>query len=126
MFRFALALPLLVALVPASPAAAFQARNDAHVTGTAERIVVASRPGLSAAESWCAAGDFVIRALGLPGTTPVYRLSPPPRRAGEAVEFSLSPEGASERTGLLQIGPRDASLSAAHAQALCLVGRWRL
>lgn len=124
MFRLAPVLPLVTLL--ATPAFAFQARNDAQVTGTADRIVVASRPGLSSPESWCAAGDFVIRALGLPGSTPVYRLTPPPRRAGETVEFSLSPEGASERTGLLQLGQSDASLSAAHAQALCRVGRWRL
>jgi hypothetical protein len=120
MVRFVLLLSLL-----ASPAMAFQARNDAQVTGTAAEIVVASRPGLSSAESWCAAGDFVIRALGQPASTPLYHITPPPRRASEAVIFSLSPEGAADRTGLLQIGARDASLSAAHAQALCRVGRWR-
>lgn len=120
MVRFLLLLSLL-----ASPAMAFQARNDAQVTGTAAEIVVASRPGLSSAESWCAGGDFVIRALGQPASTPLYRITPPPRRAGEAVIFSLSPEGAADRTGLLQIGAPDASLSAAHAQALCRVGRWR-
>ena len=109
----------------ASPALAFQARNDTQVTGTAERIIVASRPGLASAESWCAAGDFVIRGLGLSSATPIYRISPPPRRAGEAVEFSLSPEGAADRSGLLQLGPSDASLTAAHAQSLCRVGRWR-
>ena len=120
MVRFVLFLSLL-----ASPAAAFQARNDAQVTGTAIEIVVASRPGLSAAESWCAAEDFVIRALGQPTSTPLYRLTPPPRRAGGEVTFSLSPEGATDRSGLLQIGAHDASLNAAHARALCRVGRWR-
>jgi hypothetical protein len=109
----------------ASPAMAFQARNDAQVTGTAAEIVVASRPGLSSSESWCAAGDFVIRALGQPATTPLYRVTPPPRRAGETVTFSLSSEAATDRTGLLLLGDRDASLSAGHAQALCRLGRWR-
>lgn len=120
MFRCLLLLSLL-----ASPAMAFQARNGAEVTGTATEIVVVARPGLSSSESWCAAGDFVIRALGQPATTPLYRVTPPPRRAGEGVTFSLSPEGATDRTGLLLLGDRDASLSAGHAQALCRVGRWR-
>jgi hypothetical protein len=120
MVRFVLLLSLL-----ASPAMAFQARNDAQVTGTATQILVASRPGLSASESWCAAGDFVIRALGQPATTPLYRVNPAPRRAAEAVAFSLSPEDATDRTGLLLLGDRDSSLSAGHAQALCRVGRWR-
>lgn len=120
MFRTVLLLSLF-----ASPAMAFQARNDARVTGSAERIIVASRPGLASSESWCAAGDFVIRGLGLSATTPVYRISPPPRRAGEAVEFSLSPEGAADRTGLLQLAPSGGKLSAGHAQSLCRVGRWR-
>ena len=63
MFRCLLLLSLL-----ASPAMAFQARNGAEVTGTATEIVVVARPGLSSSESWCAAGDFVIRALGQPAT----------------------------------------------------------
>ena len=120
MFRIVFLLSLL-----ASPALAFQARNGAEVSGTADQIVVISRPGLSSSESWCAAGDFVIRALGQPATTPLYRVTPPPRRSGETVTFSLSPEGATDRTGLLLLGDRDASLSAGHAQALCRVGRWR-
>lgn len=120
MVRFVLVLSLL-----ASPAMAFQARNGAQVSGTATQIVVVSRPGLSSSESWCAAGDFVIRALGQPAATPLYRVTPPPRRVGGAVTFSLSPEGATDRTGLLLLGDRDASLSAGHAQALCRVGRWR-
>jgi hypothetical protein len=120
MFRCVLLLSFL-----ASPSMAFQARNDAQVAGTAAEIVVASRPGLSSSESWCAAGDFVIRALGQPATTPLYRVTPPPRRAGETVTFSLSSEAATDRTGLLLLGDRDASLSAGHAQALCRLGRWR-
>jgi hypothetical protein len=120
MFRAALILSLL-----ASPALAFKARNDAYVSGSAEEIVVASRPGLASSESWCAAGDFVIRALGLSLGTPVYRVSPPPRQAGEAVVFSLSPAGASEKTGLLQIGEHDNHVSAGHAQSLCWFGHWR-
>lgn len=114
MLRTAVLLSLL-----SSPAFAFQARNNAEVSGTAERIVVASRPGLASSESWCAAGDFVIRALGMPSTTKVYRISPMPRKVGEPVEFSLSATGATDRSGLLQLGPDDAELSAGHAQSLC-------
>lgn len=120
MFRTILLLSLL-----ASPAMAFQARNDAKVTGTADQTTVAARPGLSAPESWCAAGDFVIRGLGLAASTPIYRLSPPPRRSGEAVVFSLSPDGAAQRSGLLKLGPAEAPISAGHAQALCVWGRAR-
>lgn len=116
----------LVLSLLATPALAFQARNGVEVTGSAGRIEVQPSAGQGASQSWCAAGDFVLRGLGLPGTTPVYRLTPPPRRGGEGVVFSLSPEGASDRTGVFGFGTGDNSLSAAHAQALCLVGRWRL
>ena len=116
---------LLTLVTLASPALAFQARNGVEVMGSAERIEVQPSAGQAAPQSWCAAGDFVIRGLGLPGTTPLYRLTPPPRRGGEAVTFSLAAEGASERTGLLLLGAADNALSAAHAQAMCRVGRWR-
>jgi len=120
MFRSLLLFSLL-----ASPAMAFQARNGVSVIGNADQIMVQASPGQAAPQSWCAAGDYVIRALGLGPATPVYRISPPPRRAGEGVVFSLSPEGAAERNGLLQIGATGLAVSAGHAQALCQVGRWR-
>lgn len=120
MIRFALCLSLL-----ASPALAFQARNDVSVSGTADQIVVAARPGLSSPESWCAAAEFVVRVLGMPSATRIYRVSPPPRRSGEDVMFSLSATNASERTGLLRIGATDNSVSAGHARALCDLGHPR-
>lgn len=119
MFRSFLLLSLL-----ASPALAFETRNGAEVQGSAEHIEVQPTPGQASPESWCAAGDFVIRGLGMAGRTLIYRVSPPPRRGGEGVVFSLSPEGASERTGLLQIGVHDNAVTAAHAQALCRGGHW--
>ncbi len=70
---------------------------------------------------WCAAGDYVMRNLRLPGSTPIFRLSPPPRRAGQGVWFSLDPEGASARTGvttLLSSGPAN-SVSANAAKSFC-------
>ena len=107
----------------ASPAMAFEASNGLLVIGNSDQIEVQPSPGQGASQSWCAAGEFAIRALGQPGTTPVYRVSPPPRRKGEAVSFSLSPAGASDRTGLLQLGAQDNTISAAHAQSLCRVER---
>lgn len=120
MFRCVLLLSLL-----ASPAMAFTARNGVEVTGSADQIDVQPSAGQAAPQSWCAAGDFVIRGLGMPATTRVYRVSPPPRKGGEGVIFSLSPDGASDRTGLILFGQTDNALSAADAQALCRVGRWR-
>lgn len=117
MFRSILLLSLI-----ASPALAFTARNGVEVQGSADQINVEPSAGQAAPESWCAAGDFVIRGLGLSGTTLVYRLSPPPRRGGEGVTFSLSPEGTSERTGLLHIGTHGNAVTAAHAQMLCRSG----
>lgn len=107
-----------------APALAFEARNGVEVQGNADRIEVQPSPGQASPESWCAAGDFVVRGLGMAGQTLVYRVSPPPRRGGEGVVFSLSPEGASERTGLVQIGAHDNAVTAAHAQALCRGGHW--
>ena len=119
MFRAVLILSLL-----ASPAFAFSARNAVQVSGNSEKIVVASRSGLSSAQAWCGAGDFVISALRLPTTTRIYRISPPPRRATEGIVFSLSATGASEDTGLNTFGKKDNSVSAGHAVSLCTVGRW--
>ena len=120
MFRSLLFLSLM-----ASPAMAFQARNGVMVSGDAQAIVVAPSAGQAAPQSWCAAGDFVIRGLGMPAGTPVYRITPPPRRGGGSVTFSLSPDGASDRTGLIRLIGEENSVSAGHAQSLCRFGRWR-
>lgn len=121
MFRSILLLSLL-----ATPAMAFTARNGVEVQGNSDRIEVQPSAGQAAPQSWCAAGDFVVRGLGMPASTPVYRITPPPRRGGEGVTFSLSPEGASEKTGVFVFGQADNSLTAGLAQALCRAGRWRL
>ncbi len=67
---------------------------------------------------WCAAGDFVLRGLGLPPSTRIYRTSPPPRHAGEGVDFSLSDARAAD-SGFTRFGARDKGLSAAAAQHYC-------
>jgi hypothetical protein len=110
---------LLSATLAASPAAAYMTQNDLSVRQIDEtRFEVQPKGGLGNSEAWCAAGDYVIRALGLPVTTPIWRITEIPRRSGESMVFSLSSEGANSSTGLVSFGG-GSSVSAAHAEALC-------
>lgn len=109
-------------LALATPAMAFQAKNGLTVIETAGQIQVQASPGQSAPESWCAAGDFALSRLGLPPATKLWRVSAAPRHRAEGVVFSLSPEGAAQKSGVLQLGEDDAAFTAAAAQALC--DRW--
>ena len=80
---------------------------------------VAYRGGRAGApDFWCAAGDHVLRKLGKPGTTRIYRTTSIPRRSGKGIDFSLSPEGA-KPTGLLVLFGSNRFVSAASAQAMC-------
>ena len=72
-------------------------------------------------EFWCAAGDYVRRALHLPGNTRIYRTSSVPRRAGHGISFSLSSEGA-QPSGLAVFGG-GRGITATHARSLCVEGR---
>ncbi|MCX7287981.1 MAG: hypothetical protein NTW20_10600 [Rhodobacterales bacterium] len=102
----------------ASPALAFQAQNSFTVRQIdSTRFEVRPRGGLSNSDAWCAAGDFVIRGLRLPRSTPVWRISEPPRPSGQGIVFSLSSQGAASTTGL--VGSGGASASASHGQSLC-------
>ena len=65
---------------------------------------------------WCAAGDYVITELGRSPATRIYRTSPR-RRAGQGIDFSLSPEGATKPGLFMVFG--ESSISAAHARNLC-------
>lgn len=106
----------------ALPAQAFMATNDLIVEPASEGNFHVPYRGLNgASDFWCAAGDYVIRGLDLPPDTRIFRLSSPPRRAGQGVTFGLSPEGA-RNTGLFIFGDRR-SVSAAHARQLCEVPR---
>ncbi|PZQ99157.1 MAG: hypothetical protein DI533_00140 [Cereibacter sphaeroides] len=70
---------------------------------------------------WCAAGDYVIRHLGMRGDTPIFRLSPLPRRGGQGIWFSLDAAGAQDRTGVnvfFRSGPSN-SVSANAARSFC-------
>ena len=72
---------------------------------------------------WCAAADYAARKLGARSATRIYRISEPPRRAGQGIRFSLEPTGKASRTGLNSIGNDDASLSVGSAQNQCEVAR---
>lgn len=110
----------LFLLLSASPALAWQARSGDHVTDHgAGRFEVKARPGLGASAAWCAAGDYVIHHLNMPRGTTLWRLSVPPRPAGQGVLFGLSGREAAPASGLLRFGPDSAGLSAAAAEALC-------
>jgi hypothetical protein len=113
--------PFLIALsvLVAAPAHAYLAQNDLRVQGQGDRFEVLASPGMGASRAWCAAGDYAVVMLGLPSTTPLWRISEPPRKAGEGIIFSLSAEGAASDSGLFQFGENDATLTAGAARALC-------
>ena len=109
---------LILALLAATPASAFIADNKLVVRDTGGGSFEVAYRGLSGARQfWCAAGEYVIRELGQPVTTKIYRTSSPPRRAGNGISFSLSPEGA-KGTGLLVWG-NPKGISASFARSLC-------
>jgi hypothetical protein len=113
------ALTLGAALCTGLPAQAYIASNGLRVQSVSPTDFVVAFGGRPAASSfWCAAGDFVVRRLGLPPGTRVFRLSPPPRRGGEGIRFSLSPEGAQDR-GVQVWGSKDKGMSASLAQTYC-------
>ena len=117
--RHALAALAVAAGLGAMPVQAFVASNGLLVQRVNETdFFVPFRGRTGATSFWCAAGDFVVRSLNLPGGTRVFRLSPPPRRAGDGILFSLSAEGAQDR-GVQVWGSRDAGMSASLAQTYC-------
>lgn len=110
---------LAASIALALPAQAFFAQNGLTVRPLSGDQFEVRYRGLSGAPHfWCSAGDYVIQKLGLPAATRIYRVSPPPRRAGEGVIFSLSPEGATS-TGLVTLYGRRDSLNAISARHYC-------
>ena len=86
----ALATTCLVAAF-ALPAQAFMATNDLIVEPASDGSFHVPYRGLNgASDFWCAAGDYVIRSLHMSPDTRIFRLSSPPRRAGQGITFSLS------------------------------------
>jgi hypothetical protein len=117
--RFALLAALVLA---AAPAAAYTTRQGERVEpqGDGQFQVLAS-PGQGATASWCAAGDYVLHRLGLPPETRIWRLSAPPRGAGQGVTFGLS-DTAAQSSGLFDFGLNrgaDRGLTAGFAENLC-------
>ncbi len=107
---------LLIAFTP-SAAPAWIAKNGLIVEPVPGGFEVPYR-GLSAArEFWCAAGDYVVRELDLPPDTLIFRTSSPPRRSGQGIRFSLSPEGAKKPGIILLSGRR--GVSASLARTMC-------
>lgn len=118
-----LAPALAAALVAATPAAAFVATNGFVVQDVGGgRFEVRPRGQLSDANAWCAAGDYAGRVLGR-NTGTIWRISPPPRRSGQGITFSMSSQGAASSTGLATIGGSGGSKSVSSAQSLCLALR---
>lgn len=105
----------------ATAASQFRAVNSLWVQPTGPRTFSISFQSTNDNAYWCAAGDYVQRRLGLPGRTPIFRMSEPPRRSGQGLAFSLDPDGAASRTGVSVFGnsgPAN-SVSATIARNLC-------
>ncbi len=117
---------LFAATAVASPAFAWVASNGFVVKPIdAMHFQVNSRGSLGPTNAWCAAGDYVIKNLGLPFPTMIWRASPPPQRGGEPILFTLVPSDRHYETGLAQIGNKSGGVSASLAQQLCWVAGTR-
>ena len=108
---------LTAALMPITAAADLTLRGSVvHPTGPGS-FEVPWRGRSGPRDFWCIAGEYARYDLGLSGNTRLYRTSALPRRAGEGVSFSTSPQGA-QPTGLALIGGGN-SISVAHALLQC-------
>jgi len=99
-------------------------QNDVvQVSGSVWEVL--ARPGTSAANYWCSAGDFAIRQLGAQAVQRVFiwqPLGPSTTRPGtKSVQFSFSaPEGANTTPGYsLSVKNAGDNLTAAAAQQYC-------
>jgi hypothetical protein len=119
----AIGFALVAALtVSAGAAQAYSAINGFTVNRLSNgNFAVMNRGGLSAANAWCAAGDYVMSVLGVHPSTLVWRISEPPRPRGANIEFSLSSAGAASSTGIATLGGNgSASMVAVSARNMCL------
>lgn len=88
MFRPLIISALLLAF--AAPASAFTAKNGMRVQPVDLQSFIVEFPSPDAETQYlCAAGDYVIRGLGLSARTRIYRASPPPRKQGQGITFTL-------------------------------------
>jgi hypothetical protein len=74
----------------ANPVFAFVAKNgmDVHAVD-AQTFVVEFPSPYDEKQYLCAAGDYVIRALGMSARTHIFRASPAPRKRGQGITFTL-------------------------------------
>ncbi len=115
---FLLAALTATSLVP-SASFAWNASNGLVVNATGSGTFTVPYRGASGPRAfWCAAGDYVVRELNLPGRTKVFRTSPVPRSAGQAMSFSLDRADSVGSTGLAVIGS-PSGISASHARLQC-------
>lgn len=115
-------LTLLVALAIASPADASRVGQRLRVTPDAASgdFTVKYDSQAGEVDYWCAAGRYATRTLRLPESTRVFRASPPPRKRGKGITFTLDAARSSGQSGVSTFGgPQDGSLSAGHAADFC-------
>ncbi|MGO4915759.1 hypothetical protein [Pseudogemmobacter sp. W21_MBD1_M6] len=113
-------IPFAAAALMALPAHAFTAMNGLSVNATGPTEFTVPYSGNSDTTAfWCAAGDYVIRSLNMSRFTRIYRTSEPPRRSGQPIDFSLSPERAASKTGVIILGGDGKSISADMAVNFC-------
>lgn len=119
---------MLAALVFALPAEAFTAKNGMQVRPVDAQTFVVEFPSPEAETQYlCAAGDYVIRALGLPARTRIYRASPPPRKRGQGITFTLDAGRKTEMGLFTRYGTDkgDEGISAGEARdAYCTIVRF--
>ncbi len=110
---------LLVALAIATPASAYAIGTRLQVSQNSNTdFTVEYKSVAKLTDYWCAAGLHVTRTLGMSDRTRVYRLSPPPRRAGQGISFTLDADRSAGDTGITTFGgPQDGSISAGVAVA---------
>ena len=106
---------------PVTPVAgaSYTARNTLAVTPTGPDTFHVGFGGLIGdTDFWCAAGDYVMHALGRPVSTPIYRASPPPRHAGQGIDFTLD-RTAAVPSGITTFGASGPGFTAAAAEEFC-------
>lgn len=96
---------LVLAAALTTPAEAFNSRNGMTVTdlgGGLFRVEYEAR--INETDYWCAAADYAERVLGANSKTRMYRASPPPRKRGQGITFTLDPAKSGGPTGISTFG----------------------
>lgn len=118
---------LAVALMLSAPALAWNAPNRLPVQPSANdpaTFTVGYRGHANGdIDFWCAAGSYANSRLNAAATARIFRISPPPRRSGQGITFSMNPAGAAGSTGLSGMGGSDGSMTVAAARQQCQVSR---